>query len=165
MIELFIGGCRSGKSTAALHHANQMAVRRKIFIATCRPLDAEMDARIARHRRERDKDWETFEEPLEIAALIRDHSAPRTVILVDCLTLWLTNLILADTDDAALRQRIEALQKALSEAGQCHEPTFSRLGREPQPADGPRRPTGGADRGRHSGSHQIPITGGSALDS
>jgi adenosylcobinamide kinase/adenosylcobinamide-phosphate guanylyltransferase len=116
MIELFIGGCRSGKSATALHHANQMGARRKIFIATCRPLDAEMDARIKRHRRERDKSWETFEEPIEIAALIREHNAPRSVILVDCLTLWLTNLILADADDDAVRQRIEMLQTALSEA-------------------------------------------------
>jgi adenosylcobinamide kinase/adenosylcobinamide-phosphate guanylyltransferase len=89
---------------------------RKLFIATCQPLDAEMRARIERHRRERDEAWETLEEPLEIAALIRRHSRPQTVILVDCLTLWLTNMILAENDDDTIRQRIKALEASLSAA-------------------------------------------------
>ena len=116
MIELFIGGCRSGKSTAALERADRIGARRKLFLATCQPLDAEMRARIERHKEERDQTWETIEEPLEIAALIRRHSEPQTVILVDCLTLWLTNLIITDADDAVLRKRIETLEDSLSSA-------------------------------------------------
>jgi adenosylcobinamide kinase/adenosylcobinamide-phosphate guanylyltransferase len=116
MIELFIGGCRSGKSRAALERANHIGARRKIFIATCQPLDAEMRARIERHQEERDATWDTLEEPVGIANLIRSHSDPQTVILVDCLTLWLTNLILQGADDAALQEGLATLADSLSEA-------------------------------------------------
>jgi len=116
MIELFIGGCRSGKSRAALERADQIKAGRKLFVATCQPLDAEMRIRIERHKAERDRRWETLEEPLEIAALISRHSEAQTVILVDCLTLWLTNLILGNTDDAAMQTRIDSLAASLSAA-------------------------------------------------
>lgn len=116
MIEFYIGGCRSGKSHAALQRANQLGARRKLFIATCQAWDEEMQARIERHRRERDAAWETVEEPLDIAPFIGMHSAPQTVILVDCLTLWLTNLILADKSDQAIREHIEFLEAGLAAA-------------------------------------------------
>ena len=116
MIELYIGGCRSGKSRLALERADQTDAHRKLFIATCQPLDAEMRARIERHRTERDRTWETLEEPLAIADLIRTYSDPQTVILVDCLTLWLTNLVLDELDDTALQKRIEILEDRLSAA-------------------------------------------------
>jgi len=116
MIYLFIGGCRSGKSTAALQRAQQIGGARKIFVATCQPYDAEMQLRVERHRRERDAAWETIEEPLEIADIVRQQSGPQTVILVDCLTLWLTNMVVADADDASINQRIETLTEALSKA-------------------------------------------------
>ena len=116
MITLFIGGCRSGKSTAALQRADSIGANRKIFVATCQPYDAEMQIRIERHRQERDAAWETIEEPLEIADIARRQSGPQTVILVDCLTLWLTNMIVAEADDMAINQRIESLKHALSMA-------------------------------------------------
>jgi len=116
MITLFIGGCRSGKSTAALQRADSIGAKRKIFVATCQPYDAEMQIRIERHRQERDNTWETIEEPLKIAAIVQQHSRSQTVILVDCLTLWLTNLIVAEADDATIDQRIETLENALSNA-------------------------------------------------
>jgi len=116
MLTLFIGGCRSGKSIAALQHANSNGANRKIFVATCQPYDAEMQIRIERHRQERDLAWETIEEPLEIADIVRQHNGPQTVILVDCLTLWLTNLIVAEADDTTISQRIETLKDALSNA-------------------------------------------------
>ena len=116
MIYLFIGGCRSGKSAAALQQAKQFGADRKIFVATCQPQDAEMHARVERHRQERDATWETIEEPLEIAAIVHQHSGPQTVILVDCLTLWLTNMIVQDADDATISQRIATLEDALSNA-------------------------------------------------
>jgi adenosylcobinamide kinase/adenosylcobinamide-phosphate guanylyltransferase len=116
MIELYIGGCRSGKSRVALERADQTDAHRKLFIATCQPLDAEMRARVERHKLERDQTWETLEEPLAIADLIHTCSDPQTVILVDCLTLWLTNLILDELDDTALQKRIEILEDRLSAA-------------------------------------------------
>jgi len=116
MITLFVGGCRSGKSSAALQKAEQIGVDRKVFVATCQPYDAEMQTRIERHRQERDATWDTIEEPLEIADIVQQHSGPETVMLVDCLTLWLTNMIVADMDDAEITQRIETLTDALSSA-------------------------------------------------
>jgi adenosylcobinamide kinase/adenosylcobinamide-phosphate guanylyltransferase len=116
MIEFYVGGCRSGKSRAALERADQIDAVRKLFVATCQPLDEEMRDRVERHKMERDRTWETHEVPLEIAALIRSHSEPQTVILVDCLTLWLTNLILGDADDTTLRKRIETLEDRLAKA-------------------------------------------------
>lgn len=116
IITFFIGGCRSGKSTAALQRANSIGANRKIFVATCQPYDAEMKIRIERHRQARDAAWETIEEPLEIADVVQQQSGPQTVILVDCLTLWLTNLIVARADDTTINQRIETLKDALSNA-------------------------------------------------
>ena len=116
MIEFYIGGCRSGKSTAALQRANQFSARHKLFIATCQAWDDEMRARIERHQQERGDAWATLEEPIEIAALIRRHSTSQTVILIDCLTLWMTNLIVGEADDAAIEQHIEDLKDGLSKA-------------------------------------------------
>lgn len=116
IIELYLGGCRSGKSTAALQRAEQLPSRRRLFIATCQPGDDEMRDRVERHRRERGSTWETREEPLAIASLIRIHSAPRTVILVDCLTLWLTNMIVGETADDGIQEQIAALEAALQAA-------------------------------------------------
>ena len=109
MIEFFIGGCRSGKSRAALERANQIGARRKLFIATCQPMAC--THLTSAHC---DQTWETLEEPIEIANLIHTHSEPQTVILVDCLTLWLTNLILQDADDNALQARIDSLERRLT---------------------------------------------------
>jgi adenosylcobinamide kinase/adenosylcobinamide-phosphate guanylyltransferase len=98
MSSLFvIGGARSGKSRYAQARAEATGLRR-IFIATAQALDDEMRERIARHRVDRGLDWETVEAPLDLAEAIAAHSAPNRVLLVDCLTLWVTNLILAARD-------------------------------------------------------------------
>jgi adenosylcobinamide kinase/adenosylcobinamide-phosphate guanylyltransferase len=115
-IELYLGGCRSGKSAAALQRALQIQARRSVFIATCQPGDAEMRARVERHRRERGDNWETFEEPLAIAELILRHSDPQTIFVVDCLTLWLTNMILDDSGDEAIEREIAGLAAVLGSA-------------------------------------------------
>lgn len=94
MKALITGGCRSGKSRHALSLAESLGPRR-IYLATAEPLDEEMSARIARHKQERDPSWTTIEEPLEIAPLLHQ---PGGVVLVDCLTLWVSNL-LARHDD------------------------------------------------------------------
>ncbi len=114
MHTLFIGGCRSGKSAEALRKAETFDADRRLFMATCRPYDAEMRARIERHRRERDASWETLEVPLELAAALETHNARGHIILVDCLTLWTTNLMMAGRSEEAVEAQLTALAQALA---------------------------------------------------
>lgn len=102
MSSLFVlGGARSGKSRYAQARAEAIAGRH-IFVATAEAWDAEMHERIARHRADRDARWTTVDAPHALPAAIDTHSAPDAVMLVDCLTLWISNLLLADRDiDAA----------------------------------------------------------------
>ncbi|MGA2493761.1 MAG: bifunctional adenosylcobinamide kinase/adenosylcobinamide-phosphate guanylyltransferase [Roseiarcus sp.] len=94
---LVIGAARSGKSRYALALAEATAPER-LYLATAEAGDAEMAERIDRHRRERGDGWRTREEPLEIAAALRAEARPGRVVLVECLTLWLSNLMLAGRD-------------------------------------------------------------------
>lgn len=110
---LVIGGCRSGKSAHALELAGARPGTRKLFIATCRPGDPEMQARVARHRRERSRHWQTLEEPLALAEALSAESGRQDVILVDCLTLWISNLLLDHGDEDAVRRQVEVLAGAL----------------------------------------------------
>jgi adenosylcobinamide kinase/adenosylcobinamide-phosphate guanylyltransferase len=87
-----LGGAKSGKSSFALAKA-EIFPGRKAYIATAEPLDDEMRERIQSHRDQRKKDWDTIEEPLQIAHMIRAGSGKYSVLLIDCLTLWLTNLL------------------------------------------------------------------------
>lgn len=97
---LVLGGARSGKSRYAQMRAEATWLRR-LFIATGQAFDDEMHDRIARHRQERGPEWETVEAPVAIATVIRERAAPDTVLLVDCLTLWTSNLLLAEHDIGA----------------------------------------------------------------
>jgi adenosylcobinamide kinase/adenosylcobinamide-phosphate guanylyltransferase len=90
---LVLGGAKSGKSRFAMDVCNALD-RKRIFLATAQALDREMEERILRHRAERGSGWLTVEEPIEIASTIRTMDKPDTVILVDCLTLWLNNLFM-----------------------------------------------------------------------
>jgi adenosylcobinamide kinase/adenosylcobinamide-phosphate guanylyltransferase len=92
MRSLVLGGARSGKSAYAERLAAG-AGKEVIYIATARAGDGEMAARIARHRQERDTGWQTIEEPIALAQSIRHWAGPERVLLIDCLTLWLTNLL------------------------------------------------------------------------
>ena len=96
-----LGGARSGKSA----HAEGLVLQSglvPVYIATAERLDGEMDDRIRDHRARRGAAWLTVEAPLELAATLTAQSAPGRAILVDCLTLWLTNVMLAHRDpDAA----------------------------------------------------------------
>lgn len=90
------GGARSGKSRFALDYARRLGSRRR-FVATARAVDAEMAERIARHRWERGADFVTDEEPLELpSVLAQAHGDDAEVVVVDCLTLWLANLLAQD---------------------------------------------------------------------
>ncbi len=101
MKELILGGARSGKSALALRRAAASG-RPVTWLATAQALDAEMAERIERHRAERPAGWRTVEEPLRLAQALRLGAAADGCLVVDCLTLWLTNLMLAG--DASLLQ-------------------------------------------------------------
>ncbi len=94
---LILGGARSGKSRRALTLAEQAADQR-VFIATAQALDDEMATRIARHKSERGAGWETIEAPLDLSDAIEQGSASRPICVVDCLTLWLSNLMHHERD-------------------------------------------------------------------
>lgn len=101
MQELILGGARSGKSALAGRRAEAFA--QVVWIATAEAGDAEMAERIARHRAERPAHWTTVEEPLRLADALRRVASADSCVVVDCLTLWLTNLLLAE--DAGLLER------------------------------------------------------------
>jgi adenosylcobinamide kinase/adenosylcobinamide-phosphate guanylyltransferase len=94
MRELIIGGARSGKSLLAEQKAQASGLR-VVYVATAQALDGEMSQRIAHHRARRPAHWGLVEAPLELAAALRQHAAPDVCLIVDCLTLWLSNLLFA----------------------------------------------------------------------
>ncbi|MFZ6648332.1 bifunctional adenosylcobinamide kinase/adenosylcobinamide-phosphate guanylyltransferase [Undibacterium sp. TJN25] len=95
---LVFGGARSGKSA----YAEKLAAasgKRVVYIATAQAGDSEMQARIALHRLQRPAAWITVEQPLVLGEAIRQHAAPDTLVLVDCLTVWLSNLLFSAQRD------------------------------------------------------------------
>lgn len=113
MRELILGGARSGKSRLAERLASESGGP-VIYIATSQALDGEMSARVGEHRARRPAEWGLVEEPLELARVLRENAAAGTCLLVDCLTLWLTNLLMLD-DEARLCAEREALLACLAE--------------------------------------------------
>ena len=113
MQALILGGARSGKSRHAETLAQQSG-REVVYIATATAHDAEMHARIAHHRASRPAHWQTIEEPLALATTLQQHAAPGRLLLVDCLTLWLTNL-LCHEDPNRLPTETQALLACLPE--------------------------------------------------
>lgn len=106
---LILGGVRSGKSRHAqsLAEASGLAV---VYIATATAEDVEMQARIEKHRVERPAGWTLVEEPVALAKALQQYAAQDRCLIVDCLTLWLTNLLLLENGAELERQR-EALLK------------------------------------------------------
>jgi len=91
-VTLITGGVKSGKSTWALRYAEERGTRR-LFIATATAHDDEMRARIARHQEDRGRRWVTREEPRDIAGVIDQLQSDYDVLLIDCLTMWVSNLM------------------------------------------------------------------------
>ena len=118
---LVIGGCRSGKSSQALKLADQFPSNMRTFIATCVPYDDEMKERVARHQKERDNTWRTIEEPLDLHKAITEHGKSSDVILIDYITLWISNLLLKSSSinsspiDYVLKN-VEKLMNAVQKA-------------------------------------------------
>jgi adenosylcobinamide kinase/adenosylcobinamide-phosphate guanylyltransferase len=98
MIELILGGARSGKSTYAERQAHDTGLP-VTYVATAQAHDAEMRERIAHHRQHRPAGWRTVEEPLALAVVLAREARRDTCVLVDCLTLWLTNVMLAEREN------------------------------------------------------------------
>ncbi len=115
-ISFIIGGCRSGKSTYAMQTAEKVPAEQKIFIATCVPQDDEMKRRVARHQKERSQNWVTLEAPLDLPEAILQNSRRGNVILVDCLTLWVSNLLMEAGDEKKIADTTSQLIKALEKA-------------------------------------------------
>jgi len=125
-IQLILGGARSGKSRYAEQQAHDSG-RPVAYIATAQALDGEMDQRIANHRNRRPLHWQTIEEPLYLARSIAAIDGD-AMILVDCLTLWVTNCLLQDDPQVwprerdqfmtILRQRSRSLLLVSNEVGQ-----------------------------------------------
>lgn len=113
MRELILGGARSGKSRLAEKLAADSGLT-VTYIATSQALDGEMSSRIRLHRERRPADWALIEEPIELARVLSESARAERCLLVDCLTLWLTNLLMLE-DDARLVAEREALLDCLSE--------------------------------------------------
>ncbi len=113
-VALVLGGARSGKSSLAQRLAEGCGAP-LLYLATGEPRDEEMAARIARHREERGPAWETQEEPVALSEAISAAQGRYQAVLVDCLTLWLSNLLLQDPDEEALERALEGLLTVLAQ--------------------------------------------------
>jgi adenosylcobinamide kinase/adenosylcobinamide-phosphate guanylyltransferase len=114
-IILVMGGARSGKSRFAQAQA-EASDSKLVYIATALALDAEMSERIARHQSDRSMRWETVECPVQLADVLKDYQAEGLTILIDCLTLWLSNLILGEHH---VEEAVTGLKAAVA-ASPCH---------------------------------------------
>ena len=111
MLQLILGGARSGKSRLAEQTAKETGLS-VIYIATAQALDTEMQQRIAHHQQQRPAHWQVLEEPIFLADRLLQCDQANQLILVDCLTLWLTNLLLAE-DPALQQQQMQKLFEVL----------------------------------------------------
>ncbi len=109
-IIFIIGGARSGKSSFALKEAYRTKGK-KAYVATGEAHDEEMKERIEKHKEQRGKDWDTFEEPLRITDVIREATGDYKVVVIDCLTLWLSNMMHSNLNtDSEVENLISSLR-------------------------------------------------------
>jgi adenosylcobinamide kinase/adenosylcobinamide-phosphate guanylyltransferase len=118
-VVLILGGARSGKTRHAMQMAKELAGDGQVvYLATAEAGDEEMAARITRHRRDRPAGWRTVEAPREVTSAVEEVGTYTEVIIVDCITLWVSNLLLAMDDEAApecedtILTEVEVLAKA-----------------------------------------------------
>jgi len=116
-VTLVTGGTRSGKSTHALELA--LSFPKRVFVATAIAFDQEMQERIAKHREERGQTFQTIEEPINLAEALQTVPANTDVVLIDCLTIWASNLLFRCGEDKDWFPQIDNLLDALSDPP-CH---------------------------------------------
>jgi adenosylcobinamide kinase/adenosylcobinamide-phosphate guanylyltransferase len=104
VVTLITGGCRSGKSARAITIACASPAPRKFFLATAQALDDEMRSRIAYHRRTRPAEFETIEEPINLVAAVDLLRSRADLLIIDCLTIWVANLLDKSTDEAIMAE-------------------------------------------------------------
>ena len=113
MLQLILGGARSGKSRLAEQLATASGSD-VLYVATSQPLDGELNERVALHRQRRPAHWGLIEEPLQLARVLCDNARTGRCLLVDCLTLWLTNLLMLEDAERVALER-EALLACLAD--------------------------------------------------
>ncbi|MEE4261628.1 MAG: bifunctional adenosylcobinamide kinase/adenosylcobinamide-phosphate guanylyltransferase [Desulfobacteraceae bacterium] len=111
-----LGGCRSGKSGYALESAQKFSADRNVFIATCIPRDDEMKLRVTRHQQERSRHWHTVEAPIHLSEAIGAAGGEAGILLVDCLTLWISNLLMENYDSDRVLRQVHSLTGAVASA-------------------------------------------------
>ena len=109
-----LGGCRSGKSSYALETAQKFSAERNVFIATCIPRDDEMKLRVTRHQQERSRRWQTVEAPIHLPEAIVAAGGEAGILLVDCLTLWISNLLMENHDSDQVLNQVQSLTRAVA---------------------------------------------------
>ncbi len=114
--DLILGGVRSGKSREALRVAASMPRgSRGAFLATAQALDGDMETRIARHRAERPRGWATLEEPYDVVRACGSLAGSVDVVVLDCLTLWVANLLIRGDEDKSILAAADTLAEFLAE--------------------------------------------------
>jgi adenosylcobinamide kinase/adenosylcobinamide-phosphate guanylyltransferase len=111
MKELILGGVRSGKSRLAEQHAHESALQ-VVYVATAQVRDDEMQRRVAEHQARRPGSWQLVEAGQNLAEVLQREATAQRCVLVDCVTLWLTQL-LCDTDEVVLHRELDALLSVL----------------------------------------------------
>ncbi len=115
-ITLITGGARSGKSAHAIKLASAAPAAHKVFIATGEALDGEMAARIAHHKRSRPAEWRTVEEPVDLVSALDALAGAAGLAVIDCLTLWVSNLMRAQASSDTVLREARDLARALQRA-------------------------------------------------
>ncbi len=114
-IIFILGGARSGKSSYAIKLAKEHD-KKVAFVATCLALDEEMKKRIGLHKKTRPSHWKTFEEPIDLAVLLRKLSHEFDIVIIDCITLLISNLLSEDLEDDKIEERAREMLEALEAA-------------------------------------------------
>jgi adenosylcobinamide kinase/adenosylcobinamide-phosphate guanylyltransferase len=128
------GGCRSGKSRFALDHADQH-FSRKLYLATCEALDEEMAQRIEQHKKMRGPEWQTIEEPIKIVERIKECGEGVEVILMDCITLWLSNLLTREKTDLKIMDEMTRFVEMMKQTPTSFIVVSNEVGMGIVPAD------------------------------
>jgi len=131
---LVLGGVRSGKSDYARNLCEAADSGRRVYLATATALDAEMELRIKRHQKERGREWTTIEEPVEVAKSV-SAIQQGSVILIDCLTLWLTNLMGLGLGDDEILKRVDTLGVVISDTPSMVVAVSNEVGRGIMPVN------------------------------